>query len=182
MATWVIDNVHSTVEFSVKHMMVATVKGRFTNVSGTIEFDENNPLSGSVEATVDVASINTQDANRDNHLRSPDFFDVERFPTITFKSKRIEPGNSAGEYRIVGDLTIHGVTREVVLNATYEGTIKDPYGNLRAGFSAQTTINRKDFDLNWNVALEAGGWLVSDRVNINLEIEAIQKAAVPASA
>jgi len=179
---WEIDSVHSVVEFSAKYMMLTTVRGQFQKVTGVIEFDENDPLHGSVEATIDASSITTQNQMRDGHLISQDFLHAEQYPTITFKSTRIEKGKGANEYRIFGDLTIRGVTREVVLDATYNGTGKDPWGNARAGFSARTSINRKDFGLTWNQVLESGGVLVSDKIDINLEIQAVQKAAVAAEA
>ena len=178
---WEIDPAHTMVEFGVRHMLVSTVKGRFTKFSGTIHMDEDNPTQSRVEASIDVSSIDTGDEQRDAHLRSPDFFDVARFPNITFKSRRIE-GLEGDAYRVVGDLTIRDVTREVVLDVTYAGKAKDPWGNLRAGFTAETTINRKDFGLTWNVPLEAGGWLVGDKVRIMLEVQAVQKAEVPLSA
>ncbi len=170
--TWQFDPVHTMVEVAVKHMMVVTVKGRFGKVNGSIEFDENEPTEGKVEVTIDAASIDTRDSQRDAHLRSPDFLDVERFPTLTFKSRRIEPAD--GHYRVVGDLTIRDVTREVILDAEYAGAAKSPWGDLRAGFSAKTVISRKDFGLQWNVPLEAGGWLVGDEVKIYLDVEAIK--------
>lgn len=175
--TWIIDPAHSLVEFSVKHMMITTVRGRFNSFSGTLNLDEAHPENSYIEGTIDVASIDTREPNRDAHLRSPDFFDVDKYPTITFRSKRIEVQNSH-HLKVAGDLTIKDVTREVVLDVTMEGPGKDPWGNRRIGLSAQTTINRKDFGLNWNVALETGGWLVGDQVKIAIEIEAIQQQEV----
>lgn len=176
---WEIDSAHSTVEFSVKHMMITTVRGRFTKFSGKIEMDEANPLSAKVTGSIDAASIDTGQEQRDAHLRSPDFFDVATYPTLDFTSKSVE---RVGEdrYRLVGDLTIHGVTREVALEVTYEGEVKDLQGKRRASYALQTSINRKDFGLNWNVALESGGWLVSDTIKINIEAAVV--AAVPAAA
>jgi polyisoprenoid-binding protein YceI len=171
--TWTIDPVHSSAEFAVRHMMVSTVKGQFTKLEGTIEADEANPLASSVTASIDVASIDTRNADRDAHLRSADFFDAQQFPAITFASTRIERVD-AENYRLVGDLTIRGVTREVVLDTEFEGQILDPYGNQRAGFTATTQINRKDFGVNWNGAIEAGGVVVSDKVKITLHVEAIR--------
>lgn len=176
VVTYTIDPAHSVVEFTVKHMMFSNVKGRFTRVNGEILFDEADPTRSSVTATVDAASVDTGDPNRDAHLRSPDFFDVERYPVLTFQSKRIEPTGREGEYRIVGDLTIRDQTREVVLDTTFLGEGRDPWGNRRIGFSATTTVNRKDFGLHWNTPLETGGVLVGDWVKINLEIQAVQKA------
>ncbi|MBX6773334.1 MAG: polyisoprenoid-binding protein [Chloroflexi bacterium] len=171
---YTIDPAHTMVEFTVRHMMVTTVKGRFTRVSGEIWFDEADPTRSSVTASVEVASIDTGDPNRDTHLRSADFFEAEKYPTITFTSRRIEK-TGPDTYRVIGDLTMHGVTREVVFDATYFGQAKDPWGGTRIGLSATTTINRRDFNLNWNVALEAGGVLVSDQVRINLDVQAVRK-------
>lgn len=176
VVAYTIDPAHSVVEFTVKHMMFSNVKGRFTKVNGEILFDEADPVRSSVIATIDAASVDTGDPNRDAHLRSPDFFDVGRYPVLTFKSTRVEPTGRPGEYRIVGDLTIRDQTREVVLDTTYLGEGKDPWGNRRIGLSATTTVNRKDFGLHWNAPLEAGGVLVGDQVKINLEIQAVQKA------
>lgn len=176
---WVIDGAHSSVDFSVKHLMVSTVKGAFGEVTGTIEFDDAQPTNSEVDAVIQVTSITTRDEKRDGHLKSPDFFDVEKYPTITFKSTKVET-ISPTEHKVTGDLTIRDVTKEVVLEVDYTGQAKSPFGDTRAGFSAKTSINRKDFGLNWNVALEAGGVMVSEKVNITLDIEAIQQAAVAA--
>lgn len=174
---WEIDAAHSQAEFSVRHMMVTTVRGRFTVLRGKLELDEAHPENSLVEAEVDAASINTHDEKRDGHLRSPDFFDVEKYPIITFKSTNVE---SAGDndYRVRGNLTIHGITKEATFKAEYSGQLKDPYGLQRAGLSAKTKINRKDFGLNWNQALEAGGWLVSDDVTIEIDLSVVQKSNV----
>lgn len=174
VARWEIDPVHSEVEFSVRHLMVSTVKGRFADVSGYVEFDPENPATASVEATINAASIDTRSEDRDNHLRSADFFDVEKYPTITFKSTRVEAAGG-NRYRVIGDLTMHGVTREVTLDAEFHGTHPDPYGGVRAGFSASTKINRTDFGLTWNAALETGGVMVSEEVKINLELETVRQ-------
>jgi polyisoprenoid-binding protein YceI len=173
-STWQIDPAHSLVEFSVRHMMVSTVKGRFTGVQGTIVDVADNPSQSSVEVSIEAATISTGDDKRDVHLRSADFFDVEKYPTITFKSRRIE--GSQNEFTVTGDLIMHGVTHEVTLQATFNGRGTNPYGKTVAGFSAEGRINRKDWDLNWNVALEAGGWLVSDQIKVSLEIEAVKQA------
>ena len=170
--TWSIDPIHSLVEFSARHMMVATVKGRFTDVKGSLEFDPANLANSRVDVEIGAASITTGDAQRDGHLRSPDFLDVDNYPTISFVSTRVEP-RGEDRARIAGDLTIHGITREVVLDAELNGVGQSPFGKTVAGFTAHTSINRKDFGLNWNVALETGGWLVSDTIKVNLEIEAI---------
>jgi polyisoprenoid-binding protein YceI len=168
---WSIDPSHTLVEFGVRHMMFTTVKGRFSGIQGTIVFDEANPAQSSVEAEIDATSIDTRSEQRDAHLRSADFFDVEKYPTITFKSAKVEPvGNE--EARVTGDLTIRDVTRPVTLDVTLNGFGKNPFGQEVAGFTAETTINRKDFGLNWNVALETGGVLVGDTIKIVLEIQA----------
>jgi polyisoprenoid-binding protein YceI len=171
---WVIDPAHTLVEFGVRHMMVSTVKGRFRDVRGAIELDETDPTRSSVSVEIDVASIDTGEPQRDAHLRSADFFDAERYPVITFQSRRIEEAGH-DRYRVVGDLTIRDVTREVTLDATYEGRARDPYGNERIGFSARTTLNRRDFGLTWNVALETGGFIVGDTVTVSAEVEAIKQ-------
>ena len=176
---WTIDGSHSSADFSVKHLMISTVKGSFSEVSGTIEFDDATPETSSVEATIQAASVHTRDERRDGHLRSADFFDVETYPTITFKSTSVEKVSDS-EHKVTGDLTIHGVTKEVVLEVDYTGQAKSPFGDTRAGFTGKTNINRKDFGLNWNAALETGGVMVSDKVVITLDIEAI--AVVPAEA
>lgn len=171
---WTIDNSHSHVHFSVRHMMISKVRGSFEHFKGTVEFDPQQPAHSSVDVEIDVASLNTRDAARDTHLKSADFFDVETYPVITFKSKRVEATTDT-EGRITGDLTIHGVTKEVVLNVEYSGQAKSPWGTTNAGFSAQTKINRKDFGLGWNVALETGGVLVGDDITIDIELEIIQQ-------
>ena len=179
--SWEIDTAHSQAAFSVKHMMISTVRGHFEVLSGKLHIDEEHPDNSWVEAEVDAASINTRDAKRDGHLRSPDFFDVEKYPKITFKSTKVTPtGNN--EYRVTGDLTMHGVTKEETLHADYSGQVKDLYGLQRAAFSVKGKINRKDFGLNWNVGLEAGGVLVGEDVNIEIDLAAVQKAAVQEAA
>lgn len=175
-ATWVLDPSHSLVEFSVKHMMIATVKGRFSKFEGALTADVSDLTTAEIAVTADVASIDTRDSQRDDHLRSADFFDVEQFPTLTFQSARIERVAGA-EYKLTGNLTIHGVTHEVTFDTTFEGTGKDPWGNERAGFSAEAKINRKDYGLVWNVALETGGILVGDQVKIAIQISAVKQAA-----
>lgn len=172
--TWNIDPIHSAAEFKVKHMMISNVKGQFTGVSGVLSLDEANVTNSHVEATIDAASINTRDAQRDGHLKSPDFFDVEKFPTLSFKSTRVEKTGDS-ELAVSGDLNIHGVTRKVVF--TVEGptpATKDPWGNTRVGLSATTKINRKDFGLTWNAALETGGILVGDDVTLTLDVEFVK--------
>jgi polyisoprenoid-binding protein YceI len=173
---WNLDPAHTLVEFSAKHMMITTVKGQFKDVAGVITVDEERPDRSAVEVEMGAASIDTRNDERDGHLRSGDFLDVENHPRITFRSKRVqgahaEPGD---RFKVVGDLTIRDVTREVVLDATFEGTGKDPWGGERASFSAQTKIDRRDFGLTWNVALEAGGVLVSNEIKLTLEAQAVK--------
>jgi polyisoprenoid-binding protein YceI len=180
---WNIDTAHTSVEFVVKHMMITNVRGRFKAFGGTVNIDEANPQNSKVEIAFETASVETGDEQRNGHLRSADFFDVEKFPKMTFVSKRIDfaaPGK-LDSFKIVGDLTIKETTREVVLEATNEGKNKSPWGMNVWGFSASTAVNRKDFDLTWNVALEAGGWLVGDQVKINIELEAVQQPETVAS-
>lgn len=181
--TWTIDPTHSLVEFSAKHMMITTVKGRFADVSGTLRVDPENPDRSEVEVEIEAASIDTRTEQRDAHLRSADFLDVESHPTITFRSKRVEgAAREAGDrFRVVGDLTIRGTTREVVLDAVYEGTGKDPWGGERASFSAETRVDRRDFGLTWNQALETGGILVANDVRIELEVQAVKAEAEAAA-
>jgi polyisoprenoid-binding protein YceI len=176
VTTWRIDPVHTHVEFAVRHLMVATVKGRFAEVEGTVTLDETDPANSSVDVRIAAASVDTREPQRDAHLRSADFLDAERHPSLTFKSRRIEPREN-GEFTAYGDLTIRGVTREVALEGEHLGTNRSPYGFQVAGFSARTRINRKDYGLNWNAALETGGVLVGDEVRINLEVEAIRQSA-----
>ena len=173
-ATWKIDAAHSQVEFAVRHMMIATVRGRFAGVTGTVITDESDPGKAEVDVVIDVDSIDTREAKRDAHLKSADFFDVEKHPTITFKSTRVT-GLKGDEFKLVGNLTIHGVTREVTLDVTSEGRAKDPWGGERAGYSAVTRINRKDFGLTWNQALETGGLLVGDEIKIALDLELVRQ-------
>jgi polyisoprenoid-binding protein YceI len=172
---WEIDPKHTLVEFSVRHMMFTTVKGRFTEVRGVIHcVDEADPSQAQVEAEIDAASISTGDEQRDAHLRSADFLDTENYPKITFKSTRVDARNEE-ELRLVGELTVHGITREVTLETTFNGRGKNPYGQEVAGFSAQTTINRKEFGLTWNAALESGGLLVGNNLEIMIEVQAIRQ-------
>jgi polyisoprenoid-binding protein YceI len=171
---WEIDVKHSQVTFSVKHMMVSTVKGHFNVIRGKLEIDEQHPENSWIEAEAEASSIDTRDENRDAHLRSADFFDAEKYPTITFKSTKVEQTGDS-EYRVIGNLTMHGVTKEVTLKAEYSGQLKDMYGMQRAGLTARTVINRKDFGLNWNKALETGGVLVSDNVTAEIDLAAVQQ-------
>jgi polyisoprenoid-binding protein YceI len=174
VSTWTIDPVHSIAEFAVRHMMVSTVKGRFRSMEGTLTLDEQHPERSSVVASIDVASIDTAEPDRDAHLRSDDFFNAERFPKMTFRSTRVEM-TGEGRANVYGELTIRDVTKEVVLDTELEGRTKDPWGNERIGFSATTELNRKEFGLRWNQVLETGGVVVGDRVKVNLHIEAVRK-------
>ncbi|HZD64792.1 MAG TPA: YceI family protein [Acidimicrobiales bacterium] len=170
---WQIDPTHSSVEFSVRHMMVSKVKGRFTSFSGTITAAEE-PLRSSVQASIDLASIDTHDETRDAHLRSADFFDVEQYPTMTFSSTALR--QEGDHYLLSGDLTLHGVTRSLDLDLEANGVGPDPWGGVRAGFTATTQLNRKDFGLTWNAAIEGGGGVVvGDVIRVTLEIEAVQQ-------
>jgi polyisoprenoid-binding protein YceI len=177
--TWEFDPVHSSIAFSVRHMVIAKVHGRFGKWAGTLQLDEGAPAASRIEARIDAASVDTNDPQRDAHLRSADFFDVERFPDIRFTSTRIEPVGEA-RYRVTGDLTIRGVTRETVLDVEQTGRIRDPWGNDRTGFSAKTAIDRKDFGVSFNQVLDAGGLAVGDRVEIAVEVEALKPAPVAA--
>jgi len=172
--TYQIDSAHSSAQFSVRHMMISNVRGEFTKVSGTLTYDPANPASSMIDASIEVSSINTREAQRDAHLKSPDFFDAERFPLLSFHGREVAA--SDGELKVKGDLTMHGVTREIALHV--EGPTpeqKDPWGNARIGATATAKLNRKDFGLNWNAALEAGGVLVGDEIKITLDIEAIRQ-------
>jgi polyisoprenoid-binding protein YceI len=172
--SWQVDYAHSEVQFSVKHMMISTVRGRFEKFNANVDFNEQEPTRSSVEVQIEAASINTKEAQRDGHLKSPDFLDVANHPYLTFKSKHIEKvGDHRG--RVTGDLTIRGISKEVVLDVEYAGQVKSPWGHTSAGFSATTKINRSDWGLNWNQALEAGGWLVGNEVTINIELELIKQ-------
>jgi polyisoprenoid-binding protein YceI len=171
--TWQIDPSHVDVGFAVRHLMIATVKGRFGAVKGTVAVDGDDFATAEVDVTIDAASIDTREPKRDAHLRSADFFDVEQFPAITFKSRRVR-AKGANQFDLVGDLTIHGVTREVSLDVTSEGTVRDPWGNHKAGFSATGVIRRSDFGLTWNAALETGGLLVGEDVKLSLDVELLQ--------
>ncbi len=172
-ATWNIDPTHSGIHFSVRHLVVSKVRGSFRQFSGTVSLDTENLAASSVSAVIETASIDTGVEQRDTHLRSADFFDAERFPTLTFQSTRVEPTSSNG-FRITGELSLHGVTRQVVLEAEQLGIGKDPWGNTKAAFEAKTSIDRRDFGLTWNQALETGGLLVGEKIEISLEIQAAQ--------
>jgi len=171
--TYAIDPAHSAVHFSVRHMMLSNVRGEFTKVSGTVKVDSDNPANSSIDATIDTTSINTRDSQRDTHLKSADFLDVEHFPTISFRSRQIQLQQDGA--KVTGDLTIHGITREITLDV--EGPtseIKDPWGKQRVGASATAKLSRKDFGLTWNAALETGGVMVGDEVKITIDVEAVR--------
>ncbi|MDX1417842.1 MAG: YceI family protein [Candidatus Promineifilaceae bacterium] len=171
--SWQIDPVHSHIQFTVRHMMIAKVRGSFETFSGMVNFVEDNPMQSIVEVDIDAASVNTREEQRDNHLRSGDFLDVENYPQMTYVCRRIEqddPNNG----RLIGDLTIRDVTNEVVLDVHFVGKAVSPWGTESAGFEASTTISRKDWGLEWNQALETGGWLVGDKVKIDIDLEIVK--------
>jgi len=173
--TWQIDPAHTSVEFTVRHMMISNVRGQFQKTAGTITTNGGGAASAMIDATIDASSVDTRVERRDAHLKSPDFLDVAKYPTITFKSSKVE-GAGPGKFTVTGDLTLHGVTRPVVLDVETAGApIKDPMGNMRAGASATTKIKRSDFGLTWNKALETGGVVVGDEVAISIDVEAIKK-------
>ena len=169
--TWQIDRSHTSAEFVARHLMIAKVRGRFTDVAGTIEIGEV-PEQSSAHVTIQTASITTADKGRDAHLRSPDFLDAERFPTLEFRSTTVE--NNGSRWLVAGDLTIRDVTRSVVLDVEFDGAATDPYGNSKIAFSASTQVNREDFGLTWNAPLEAGGVLIGPKVRIELNVEAVK--------
>jgi polyisoprenoid-binding protein YceI len=176
--TWNLDPAHTLVEFSAKHMMITTVKGRFPDVRGAVTLSEERPEVSSVAVEIAAASLDTRVDQRDQHLRSADFLDAANYPRITFRSRRVEgaPLSPHSEFRVIGDLTIRGVTREVTLDASYEGQGRDPWGGDRVSFSATGKIDRRDFGLTWNAALETGGVLVSNEIKIHIEAQAIRAA------
>jgi polyisoprenoid-binding protein YceI len=169
--TFIIDKAHSEAAFQVRHL-ITKVRGRFADLEGTIAFDDAHPEESSVSFTIQASSVDTSEPDRDNHLRSPDFFSVQEHPTITFHSRQVTR-TSGNAFEVTGDLTIRGVTRPITLPVTYLGTAKDPWGKERAGFEAEITLNRKDFGLMWNAALETGGFLVGDEVRVTLSIQAV---------
>ncbi len=171
---WEIDSSHSSVHFSVRHLVIAKVRGSFGRWSGTVQVPNGDFSQATVAVTIDASSIATGVADRDGHLKSPDFFDVGQHPELRFAGKRVQP-RSANEVDVIGDLTIKGITREVVLRVEQHGQAKDPWGNLRAAFTAKTSIDRGDFGLTWNQVLETGGVVVGDRVDIEAEIEAVKQ-------
>jgi polyisoprenoid-binding protein YceI len=171
---WKIDSAHSSANFGVKHLMVSTVHGTFSAVQGTVSYDPANPAAISIKAVIETNTVDTREPDRDKHLKSPDFFDVAKYPTITFVSKRVVPG-AAGKISIIGDLTIRGVTKEVMLEVDGPtAAVKDPWGNNRVGATATTTLNRKDFGVAWNKSLDSGGMVLGDDVSVSLELELTQ--------
>lgn len=176
VSKWTVDAAHSSIDFSVKHMMVSKVKGAFQKFNASVEADPNNLTTANIDFTIDVASIDTRNNDRDNHLRSADFFDVEKYPTMTFKSTKIVKTDD-DEYDVTGDVTLHGVTRSETFSVTFEGLAKDPMsGAEKIGFSANGKIKRSDYGLTWNAALETGGVLVGDDIKVSIEIEAAKEA------
>ena len=173
--TYAIDPVHTTVEFVVRHLMITKVRGRFTSVSGTIAVADDSTVPTAVDVEVDAKTIDTREEQRDNHLRSEDFLHTEQHPKLTFKSTSFD--GDGDDFKVHGDLMLHGVTRKVTLDATFEGRVKDPWGGERIGYSATTKINRKDFGLSWNVVLEGGGLTVGDEIRIELNVEAVAQPA-----
>jgi polyisoprenoid-binding protein YceI len=173
--TWNLDTPHSTVGFSIRHMMISNVHGTFNSFQGTIKVNGEDPASAAVDVSIDAGSIDTREPKRDAHLKSADFFDVAKFPTLTFKSRKVEKV-AGGQLKLIGDLTIHGVTKEVTLDVdTLTPPVKDPWGMTRAAAHASATINRKDFGLVWNKALETGGVLVGDEVSISIDVEMVRQ-------
>jgi polyisoprenoid-binding protein YceI len=181
-STWEFDPAHTSIEFSVRHMMVSTVKGLFEKTSGTLELDDKDIAKSTVQVTIDLATVNTREPKRDGHLRSPDFFDVAKFPTATFKSTKVQKAGK-NKLKVTGDLNLHGITKQVVLEV--EGptdSFKSPSGHMVRGVHATTKIDRKDFDIGWNKVLDNGGLLVGNEVSLELNVEIVEKAAEPPAA
>ena len=179
--TWQIDPAHTNAQFAVRHLMISTVRGRFGALSGTVTIDKRDPSRSTAEVSIDVTSIDTREPQRDTHLRSADFFDAARWPVMTFRGRRIE-GDPHDRFRLIGDLTIREVTREVVLDVEAQGAGPDPWGNYRAGYEAKGRIDRRDFGLLWNQALETGGLVVGDEVKITIDVELVHAAEQAAAA
>lgn len=178
MPQYKLDPAHTAAEFSARHMMITTVRGGFRNITGSLNYDPPHPNQASVEAVIDTTTLtSTGVQQRDDHLRSPDFLDIEKYPTITFKSTKVEPYDNNTRAKVTGDLTIRDVTRPVTLDVEFLGENKTPWGTANIGFTASTKINREDWGLNWNLALEAGGWLVSKDVTLTIDAEAVQVVA-----
>lgn len=172
--TYTVDKMHSAAEFKIRHM-VSQVGGKFDDFGGTVNVDRANPANSSVEFTIQTASVDTATPDRDKHLKSADFFDAEKYPTITFKSVKVAPTKTKDTYDVTGDLTMHGVTKRVTLPVVFLGFVKDPWGNERAGFELETTLNRKDYGIVWNQALDAGGYLLGEDVKIAVNLETVKK-------
>ena len=172
--SWQIDPQHSQIGFSVRHMMISTVRGQFRKFTGTVDYDEENPEQTEVTVRIEAASIDTQTEDRDAHLRSPDFLHAEEYPYISYESKRVELIDERNA-RLIGDLTIRGETREVPVEVTYRGRSQSPWGDIRVGFTGQASFSRKDWNLTWNQALETGGWLVGDKVNVDIELQLVKQ-------
>ena len=179
LETWQIDPVHSCIHFSIPHFAVSKIHGRFTKWGGTLQLDEAHPAASTVEVQIDAASVDTNEANRDNHLRGADFFDIANHPQITFKSSKVEP-EGANKYRVTGDLTIRGISRPMVLAVESGGKVKDPWGNNRGGFSLAGKIDRKDFGISFHQVMEAGGLLLGDTVTFSIDVEAVKAASAAA--
>ncbi len=175
MKNWTIDTIHSGIHFKIRHLVIARVRGTFNKWSGIVNLDEDDFTKSSVEVTIDAASIDTNEPQRDAHLRSADFFDVEKFPTLTFKSTKVEKAGG-DDLELHGALTIHGVTKQIVLDVTSEGAGGDPWGGRRRGFTASGSIDRKDFGLHWNKLIETGGVAVGDKVELEFELELVEQA------
>lgn len=174
---WKIDSAHSQIHFSIRHLMIAKVRGSFDRFSGTIEFDEEHPSASTVEIEIEANSVNTRDEQRDGHLMSPDFLDVENFPVITFKSVHVHQIDESRGH-VHGELTVRDITREVTLDVAYSGQAQNPWGATVAGFSGRATIDRRDWGIHWNQALETGGFLVGDKLNVEVELELVQQTVV----
>lgn len=179
--SWKIDPVHSQITFSVRHMMISNVRGRFEQFDGEFAMDEEQPERSTVHVRIEAASINTREPNRDNHLKSPDFLDAANHPYITFQSRQVER-TGPNTARLIGDLTIRGITRQVTLDVEYTGQARSPWGTTSAGFNARTIINRKDWNLTWNQVLETGGVLVGEDITIDIELELVKEAEAAAAA
>jgi polyisoprenoid-binding protein YceI len=177
---WKIDPAHSQITFSVRHMMISNVRGRFEQFDGQFDMDEEQPERSTVDVRIEAASINTRDPNRDNHLKSPDFLDAANYPYLTFQSRRVER-TGPNTARLIGDLTVRGITRAVTLDVEYTGQARSPWGTISAGFSARTKINRKDWNLTWNQVLETGGVLVGEDITIDIELELVKEAEAAAA-
>ncbi len=179
--SWLIDTHHTQIEFVARHMMITKVHGQFEKFSGEVNLDENNPSNTRVDIQIETASVNTRDSKRDDHLRSPDFFNVAAFPSMTFKSKQVKVVDNEHAV-LVGDLTIKDITHEVKMDVEFAGKAVNPWGKTAYGFTGKTRINRKDWGLNWNIALETGGWLVSDEIEIAIELEVVKEPEPVAAA